>query len=243
MTQWEDMLKKIDAEFSSRKDSFLRQPTIARTIHPHQRGVIDKYHNHLKKDMYCVVNLLPFVKDPQFGAPFTSEEYSLTTIQHCHYLNIIKKKFSIELTDLDHISEIGGGYGNFYRMAKILGFKGSFEIADFPLMHKIQKHYLENTVKEYNSADFVNLDQLSPNNKSLLIGIHSINEMPMSDRQKLEKKYNSYDYIVIAHNDKFDGIDNIKYFRNLKETLSETFTVESFHCPVKNNGHFLVAHK
>jgi hypothetical protein len=67
--------------------------------------------------------------------------------------------------------------------------------------------------------------------------------MPMRDRQKLEKKYNSYDYIAIAHNDKFDGIDNIKYFGNLKETLSETFTVESFHCPVKNNGHFLVAYK
>jgi len=243
MTQWEDMLKKIEKEFTQNPNTFLRQPMIARTVHPHQKGLIDKYYNHLKDDMFCTIKLLPFVKDPNFGSPFTSNGYSLTTIQHCHYLNLLIKKFNLEIDQLNHISEIGGGYGNFYRMSKALGFYGIYELADFSFMHKIQRHYISNTTKDYGNADFVSLNQLAPKNKSLLIGIHSINEMPMSDRVRLEKKYDKYDYIVIAHNDKFDGIDNIEYFKNLKEKLSEKFRVESFHCPVKNNGHFLVAQK
>lgn len=243
MTQWEDMLRNIEREFTRNKNTFLRQPTISRTIHPHQKGLIDKYYNQLSDDLFCVVNLLPFVKDASFASPFTSNGYSLTTIQHCHYLNIIKKKFNIEVRDLDHISEIGGGYGNFYRMSSILDFKGTFDMVDFPLMHNIQKHYLSNTMSKYDNVNFIGLSDLQPTGKSLLIGIHSINEMPMSDREILEEKYDQYNYIVIVHNDKFDGIDNIEYFKNLKEKLSRTFKTESFQCPIKNNGHFLVAQK
>ena len=67
--------------------------------------------------------------------------------------------------------------------------------------------------------------------------------MPLSDRSILEKKYYLYDHVMILYNNKFDGIDNMEYFRDLKERMSKDFTVNIIQAPLKTNGAFLIASK
>lgn len=240
MTLWERMLVNIQFEFRN-KERFLQHKTISKTISPNQKQNTLNHLNYVKKNKYFLNEVLPKVRDSKVGGPRLTEGYSQGTAQHCHYLMIMQEHLGLKITDFDHISDIGGGYGNFYRMSRLLGYKGNFDIADFPIMHEIQEYY----IKQHNLVlpNFIGLDDLNPINKSILFGFHSINEMPLSDRSILEKKYYLYDHVMILYNDKFDGIDNMEYFRDLKERMSNDFTVNIIQAPLKTNGAFFIGSK
>ena len=87
----------------------------------------------------------------------------------------------------------------------------------------IQEYYINQ--HNLDLPNFIGIRDLNPVSKSILFGFHSINEMPLSDRSILEKKYYLYDHVMILYNNKFDGIDNMEYFRDLKERMSKDFTV------------------
>jgi len=108
-------------------------------------------------------------------------------------------------------------------------------------MHKIQEYYL--TELELDLPNFIEMEKVNPKGKSILFGFHSINEMPMSDRNLLEEKYPMYDNIMIAYNNYFDGIDNFEYFAKLKDRLSNTFNMSIIDHPLKNNAKFLIGSK
>jgi len=240
MTLWESMLVDIQAEFKN-KERFLQHKTISKTISPNQKQNTLNHLNYVRKNEYFLNEVLPKVRDSKVGEPRLTEGYSQGTAQHCHYLMMMLEHLGLKITDFDHISDVGGGYGNFYRMARLLGYKGNFDIADFPTMHEIQEYY----IKQHNLdlPNFIDLKDLNPISKSILFGFHSINEMPLSDRDLLEQKYNLYDYVMILYNSVFDGIDNFKYFRGLRERMSKNFTVNIIQAPLKSNGAFLLASK
>ena len=240
MTLWERMLVNIQSEFRN-KERFLQHKTISKTISPNQRKNTMNHLNYVRKNQYFVNEVLPKVLDSKVGGPTLTDGYSQGTAQHCHYLMIMQEHLGLKITDFDHISDIGGGYGNFYRMSRLLGYKGNFDIADFPIMHEIQEYYIEKHNLEL--PNFIGLKDLNPNSKSILFGFHSINEMPFTDRKILEKKYYLYDYVMILYNDNFDGIDNMQYFQALKERMSKDFTVNIIQAPLKTNGAFFIGSK
>lgn len=240
MTLWEKMLIDIEKEFKIKKN-FLRHRMISRTISPNDIEVTQKFLNCIKDDINCSINILPKVMDSPIGGVKLTKGYSQGTVQHCFYLMIMLEHLKLQITDFDHITDIGGGYGNFYRMAKNLGYQGSFDIVDFPVMHKIQEYYL--TELELDLPNFIEMEKVNPKGKSILFGFHSINEMPMSDRNLLEEKYPMYDNIMIVYNSYFDGIDNFEYFAKLKDRLSNTFNMSIIDHPLKNNAKFLIGSK
>ena len=244
MTLWEKMLKDIEKEFET-KENFLKHKTISRTIAPNDsaypHAITKKFLNHVKGNSNCVDNILPKVLESSVGGLVLTDGYSQGTAQHCFYLNVMLEHLKLEITDFDHITDVGGGYGNFYRMAKKLGYQGTFDIVDFPIMHKIQEYYL--TELELDLPNFIEMEKINSKGKSILFGLHSINEMPMSDRDFLEKKYRLYDNIMILYNDHFDGIDNFEYFSKLKDRLSDTFSVSIIDHELKGNAKFLIGSK
>lgn len=240
MTLWEKMLIEIESEFQN-KERFLQHKTISRTISPNDKINTLNHLNYVRKSKYFSNEVLPKVRDSKVGSPRITEGYSQGTAQHCHYLMVMLEHLGLKITDFNHISDIGGGYGNFYRMARMLGYEGIFDIADFPIMHEIQEYYISQ--HDLDLPNFIGINDLNPVSKSILFGFHSINEMPFSDRKTLEKKYYLYDHIMILYNDKFDGIDNMAYFRNLKERMSEDFKVDIIQAPLKPNGAFLIGSK
>ena len=240
MTLWEKMLVDIEREFEDKND-FLRHTMISRTISPNNRQVTQKYLDHVREDFNCAINILPKLIDSPVGGVITTEGYSQGTAQHCHYLNIMLKHLKLQITDFDHITDVGGGYGNFYRIAKNLGYQGKFDIVDFPIMHKIQEYYL--TELGLDLPNLIEMENINPTGKSILFGFHSINEMPISDRDFLEEKYPMYDNIMILYNYNFDGIDNVDYFEKLKNRLIDVFDVKIIDDQLKTNAKFLIGSK
>lgn len=205
VNDWNDWLPTIEFEFEFNKDNFLRQPNISRTLHPgSSQTTYYNYWKELKKEKYLQ-------KDSTVGNPKLSQYgLSLVGFQHYYYLKTLLENNLLD--NIENIYDIGGGYGNMCRVLRNYGWKGNYNIIDFEALHKIQKYFLEkNNIHDFN---LLKLDDLNPSAKSLLIGTHSINEMSMADRSKIN--YSAFDNFLIVHNLKWDDIDNNEYFKSLK---------------------------
>ena len=91
--------------------------------------------------------------------------------------------------DYNTIVEIGGGYGNWYRLNRtIMQFK-KWYIIDLPFVLDLQKWYLKNEVNKIDKLRFISayeIDYIQSNlvnkqNIDLVIGAHSLSEMSMKD--------------------------------------------------------------
>lgn len=232
MAAWDGYLRAIKQEYQESPGIFLRKPTISRCLHPNQGSVGKGYWQNVKGKYN--------IKDPAHGAPHICiDGMSSNSIQHIYYID--QMDYYWKNTKFDHILEIGGGYGNGCRIWKAYGHTGSYTICDFKEMNFIQSQYLEK-VSDLNNVSFAQLDNCyfkRPN--SLLQAAFSINEMPLETRALIEPHYRDYDNIFIVHNRKFDGIDNIEYFKNLKEELSDEYNVQHFPCPIYGLAWFFIA--
>lgn len=209
MSLWDNFLRDITKEFKD-KENFLKGNTIRRCLHPTMNSMTAlKYFNE--------VNHLDFLKqDPQTGNPtYCIDKFSLVTLQSSLYLKTMLKKSKLDT--IDEIHDIGGGYGNMAWTLKNYGYDKKYIIYDFPIMHDIQKYWLG---KQNIKVEYKSLDELDPGKNSHLIGTHSINEMDLSDREKIP--FDKFKSFFIAHNKIFNGIDNVKYFRNLVKKLDHT---------------------
>jgi len=230
MTLWDGFLKKIESEYRDHPADYLRQPTISRCMHPMGRKWFEGHFQELKEDR-VFSDVLARIVDGYAGLPHRQELFdnlSPVTVGHVYGLYMIANRLGISIIDNDisHIVDIGGGYGNLCKIVRQLGYNGLFTIADFPLMREIQKDYLSsNGILD---VDFVplDMDKIKPQSKSILIATHSINEMPLETRRQMEPHYKSFDYLYFAHNNSFDGVNNIEYFSRLKDVLEDDFEVE-----------------
>ena len=127
-----------------------------------------------------------------------------------------------------------------------LGYTGRYQIVDFPEMLTIQEDYL--TRNNITNVDFLPLemDKLLPreDDVSIMIATFSINEMPLNTRALIEPHYAKYDYLFVAHNTVFDGVDNMEYFKQLRDELKQTFEISYFRDPHRGlNMHFMICKK
>jgi len=242
---WQDFLRNIRTELKSHPNDFLSQNTISYTVHPHFTG------NALTSPLYRDMIKLDFfqdLKDPSFGKPYLGfdGQYSISTIQSAYYINILKNAgYGPEI--LNHVTDIGAGYGNLCRSFYKTGFKGKYNVVDFSIMGEMQKKWLDNTLgKEYNYK----ICEMTPQNlnpsqeKSLLVGTFSINEMPMSERIKIEPFYHLYDFILIAFKNNANfGVDNLPYFKGLINNLNLSHNLKITKCSYFKNNLFLTGIK
>ena len=231
--EWSWIIQDICNEVNNAPRSFLRRPTISRTIHPDQQDLAKVYFEELMQDSFFVQNILPKLSDPPMGDPFRCAFFpfvSPISVQHVYYLCLLRKTIGVFLPeDVSYILEIGGGYGNLFRLLNAYGYEGRHCIADLPQMLDLQKHFLSNilSTKDLARINFsaLDMDKILPseNDTSILIGTFSISEMPWSERQKIEAYYKRFNYLFIGHNSSFDGVNNIDYFDNLRVQLEDFF--------------------
>jgi len=207
---WNDWLPTIETEFVFNKDNFLRQPNISRTLHPGSTiQTYQKYYDELKEEKYLY-------KDPDTGNPILSQwGISLVAFQSSYYLKTLLENNLLD--DIQSIYDIGGGYGSMCRVLRNYGWKGSYNLIDFDVVHKIQRYFLEkNNIYNFRQLklDDLKTERWRPRGKTLLIATHSINEMPMSDRSKIN--YSDFTNLLIVHNSKWNNINNSEYFKSLK---------------------------
>ena len=148
------------------------------------------------------------------------------------------KKFtdwtSIDISKIDLVFEFGGGYGCMASIFQKLSKKIKYIIYDTREVLLLQYYYLK-----LNNCD---VSFVSPNKhiflinnlfklknifsqkkykKKLLIMNWSFSEIPIYERVKIEYLIYKFDYIIISFQDKFENINNIKYFNELKNKLKK----------------------
>ena len=93
--------------------------------------------------------------------------------------------------DIKNIVEIGGGYGNLYRLNHSIINFDKWTIVDLPFVIDLQKWYLGHEVKDLSKINFIsayNYSSIIHEKFDLCIGTHSISELSWDD---FEAYYNT----------------------------------------------------
>lgn len=237
--KWDDNWKTIARELNNHPMGFLRQPVTRRAVHPNQQNLAFQYLSEMKKSNFACEKILPRIYDLPVGDPYLCEFFPMAsplTIQHAYYLHLMYEKlgFFIPESRLNQIFELGGGYGNFCRLVYSLGYSDHYRIADLPVMHSLQHHFLKYALPSHlhnGNVDFCALsDQgIWPSNGcSLFIATFSLSEMPLVLRKEVEEYLKKFDYLFLAYNKAFDGVENPDYFKELEQRLRTNFSVDHF---------------
>lgn len=136
---------------------------------------------------------------------------SMNMIHYAYHIDVFQKTCNKNIKDFNSIIEFGGGYGGMCNLIRKMGFTGDYTIYDFQELNLLQKYYLE---KEEKMEKTILTDNFSVFDKKydLLIATWSLSESPLEIRDKVINSSNNF---LMASQQNFEGIDNIKYFKNL----------------------------
>jgi len=152
-------------------------------------------------------------------------ESSTNNLHHAYSLQILMETTGHKLFEFDDVVEFGGGYGNMCRLFKIWGHNKSYFSYDIPELIQIQKYYLnENGIINdvyYKSENDI-IDNVEGN--SLFLGIWSISEVPMEEREQLLKNLKFFECknIFLALGGIFQSENNINWLNNVIMPKLET---------------------
>lgn len=141
---------------------------------------------------------------------------STNNMHHAYSLNVMMEHLGCDLSDFNTIIEFGGGYGNTCRLFKVWG-ESDYFIYDIPELIDIQKFYLENNGVK-NVTFLSGLDKVDElKGKSLFLGLWSISETPVSERNfMLENlKFFDCDSIFIAMGGSFFNENNLDWLNTI----------------------------
>ena len=170
------------------------------------------------------------------------------------------EEFNINLKKIDKVFEFGSGYGCMARIFSKINKKISYICFDTPYVNLLQYYYLKQNnlnvgFKKTNNFILMsnlkkNKDYLNDLSNHLFIANWSLSETPIKFRKNFFRLIKKSNFILICFQEKFEGINNLNYFINLKKKLSNTFKLKIikntfykgniFH---KQNHYFLIGKK
>lgn len=119
-----------------------------------------------------------------------------------------------KIADLESIVEIGGGYGAMCKMAGRMGFQGTYTIFDLPEFSLLQQWYLDGLPNvKFVTAPLPKFFDKEKKYFDLLVGIYSLSEMPMWDRDAILFGFPAWNYCFL-YSGKWETYDNVDYFQN-----------------------------
>lgn len=196
-----------------------------------------KEYKEIVKDSYWRKNVKVLYED-KIGDPdkyLFFPKSSGNLIHHAYSLNILLKKYGVNIKEQNDIFEFGGGYGSLARLFYKLGYERKYIIYDLPIFSALQEYFLNsldlNLQTSFNNvsikgnkridllSDFKKLDLIR--NIDIFIGLWSLSECPIDIREKIMSNLPKPKYFLIGFQNRFSGIDNIKYFQEFKERRND----------------------
>jgi len=241
------LLKKTHIEFNQKireiilnndLKNLLRYSFVQKIFFVHNRWFIFKELQELKKSREWNTYKKIIIED-NVGNPvryFLYPQSSGNRIHQVYHLSILNKYFNTSIENFKNIFEFGGGYGCLARIFYICNNFKSFKIFDTEMVNLIQFYYL----KILNcDVGFANKNKIHLLNKirnqnikhDLFIANWSLSEIPLNYRAKFEPIINNSKFILIAFQEKFEEINNLKYFKYLENKLKKKFKI----IIIKNN--------
>ena len=226
-----NLLKKNDLTH------FLRNGFIQKMFFIHNRLFIFNELIELKKKNWKFYKKL--IKEDHVGDPiryFLYPKSSGNRINHVYHLSVLCEEFNINLKQIKKVFEFGSGYGCMARIFSKINKKIFYICFDTPYVNLLQYYYLKQNDLNVGFGEKKNFKLMSNlkknknylNNLSnqLFIANWSLSETPIKYRKNFVKLITKSNLILICFQEKFEGIDNLKYFNNLKRKLSYTFNVK-----------------
>ena len=234
--------------------NFLRQPFIQKMFFTHNRLFIYNELRELREDKKNWNRWKNLLNEDTVGDPiryFLYLKSSGNRIRQVYHLKKFTDYADIDVKSIKNIIEVGGGYGCMARIFSKINRSCNYLIFDTEEVNYLQYYYLKlnklNVKFETIKANF-NLTKsiillkkklFSINGSSLFIANWSISEMPIKLREKILKYIYNVNYILISFQDKFENINNIKYFKKIKIDLEKrNFNVEISPLKHYNNALF-----
>ncbi len=221
-------------------DNFLRQGFIQKMFFVHNRlyNVI-----FLREILSSKSNLfIKLLEENSIGNPVPFFLYKKSSGNRIRHLFLLKKIFDYaQITDADAVLEIGGGYGCMAKIFQEINPNVDYTIFDLPEVNLLQYYYLKSNYINF-KIDQIDSDKIltskidilstkidllkNRGKKIMVIANWSISEMPLKLRDKLIFLFENCDYGIISYQSEFENISNKQYFQNLKEKLSNQFTLK-----------------
>jgi hypothetical protein len=244
----------IDVLKNKKLINFLRQPFIQKMFFTHNRLFIYNELRELREDKKNWNKWKNLLDEDSVGDPiryFLYLKSSGNRIRQVYHLKKFSDYADINLKSIKNIIEDGGGYGCMARIFSKINRRCNYLIFDTEEVNYLQYYYLKlnklNVKFETIKANF-NLTKsiillkkklLTNNGSSLFIANWSISEMPLKLREKIFKYIFNVNYILLSFQDKFENINNIKYFKKIKIDLEKrNFNVEISPLKHYNNAIF-----
>jgi hypothetical protein len=217
-------------------EGFLTWPIINLTMFVGNAPYIDYEYNELPFE-YLVK-----LEDLGIGKPVLYEisEYVTTSgnlIHQAYHLWQWEQNSGGWLPELETIVEIGGGYGAMALICHRLGFRGRYIILDLPEFSLLQQYYLSNVGidgVEFHSTIDQHFDA------DLLIGLYSLNEMPLKDRARILQLCPARSYLI-AYGAAWGGWDNMGWAREFM--IRKGYLWHNWNIPHLTNCWYLVGVK
>ena len=244
----------IDVLKKKKLINFLRQPFIQKMFFTHNRLFIYNELQELRDDKKNWNKWKNLINEDTVGDPiryFLYLKSSGNRIRQVYHLKKFTDYADIDVKSIKNIIEVGGGYGCMARIFSKINRSCNYLIFDTEEVNYLQYYYLKlnklNVKFETIKANFnltksiILLKKKLFNNtsNSLFIANWSISEMPLRLREKILKYIFDVNYILLSFQDKFENINNIKYFKKMKKDLEKrNFNVEISPLKHYNNAIF-----
>lgn len=119
-----------------------------------------------------------------------------------------------KIKDYDIIIEVGGGIGEFARIARDVGFQGRYYDIDFTPMCEINMYNNEYDPRNSYVNHVSQLPDFTPESKILFIGTWSFSELPVSYRDEIVAKIPATCDWLLTVQSNVMNIDNDNYFEH-----------------------------
>ena len=218
-------------------NSFLRNTILQNIFFIHNRFFIFNELSELKKDKKWKLwkNIL---KENDIGNPIRYFLYPQSSGNRIRQVYILKnlldhsKIFSIK--EIKSVIELGGGYGCMAQIFYNLNSKTKYSIYDMYEVNLLQHYYLKMNncktsfeskargIKLINKLNYLK-SLTSKKNNDLFIANWSLSEFPLKFRNEFVSTIKGSKYSIICFQEKFENIDNLKFFLNLVKKLKSKF--------------------
>jgi putative sugar O-methyltransferase len=214
--------------------NFLQLSFIQQMFFVHNRLYLLSYLNELKNSSKWKL-WKKLIFETNVGNPvryFLYPKSSGNKIFQTYHLKKYEDFCKISLRKFNCVVEFGGGYGNMAATFRKINPNIKFIIFDTFEVNLLQYYYLKrnqlninfNNQKNTKGIDLVNslkllkskIAQIKKKNKTLLIANWSISETPLNLRKKIFFLFKEFDFQLISYQDKFENIDNKKFFTKIK---------------------------
>lgn len=220
---WNGLSNLIADEFEKADpDNFLKEKHARQTYCGDGGRILTK----VKDDPFY-----PKVKDRHLHGQKNYAGYSQATLRALLYIREMHEYF--DPSEIDFMTDFGPGYGNFTRCWNDLFGESNphYQLVDLPRLQQISKYHLDLhdiQVQHTTLEEMIGPNHVGSTGKSLFFASHSLNELDLKTRTKVEERLGDYDYIFIVYNQSFDGIDNTVWFDNLMKRIEHEYLTYTY---------------